>query len=726
MKILCSRESSILVLAGGIALLVPAAVRAGEPLHPLRAVTPPLIDGRLDDDVWRQAPTVDGFKTWLPDFGADMKDRTVVSYAYDAENMYFAFRAYDSEPSKIKASMANRDSVRPDDWICINLDSFNDQQALYAFYVNPLGIHMDSRFAANREDMGFDAVWYSAGVIDDRGYAIEVRIPFKSLRYGGKNPVTMGVIFERFVSRRREDGTYAPLDPKSGFNFQIQMLPIQFADIKRYTLLEVLPDAVYNRQDAAVSGRLERLSSGPEAGLTVKYGLTAQLTVDGTYNPDFSQVESDAGQIDINRRSPLFFPEKRPFFLEGQDVFTVGGPSQTGPLEFVVHTRNIVNPLAGVKLSGKLARADTVTVLYAPDEGPVGPSPEGAPDGYTHFEVVRYKRSLNQDSYLGGFYVGREHDDTFNRVAGADGTVRLSQSDALGFYAFESSTRAPGADSAAAGHAIAADFNHDTRNLTAYLSAVDISPDFAAESGYVTRTGLTSLAVNIIPKLYPKRGIVRRVSLTGGFAPTRDTLSGLWETNASGAVGLTFRGATTASAGYHQSTEVFLGQRFPTSGVAAAVGTQVTKELRLQGTFTHGQAIYYPGPWSGRSTGASAAAVYQPSDRWSETLTFTYANFDYPAAATRLYDYLIGRSRTTFQLNRFLFFRGIIEYNSFRRQLVTDLLASFTYIPGTVLHAGYGSLYERTRWDGAGYVPGPSLREIRRGLFLKASYLWRL
>ena len=725
MRIFRSLAPAAILLAAGIALGAPAVGWASEPLRPLRAVTPPVIDGRLDEEVWRQAPTVANFKTWLPDFGADMKDPTVVSYAYDAENLYFAFRAFDSEPSKIKASMASRDTIRPDDWICINLDSFNDQQGLYGFYVNPLGVQMDSRFAANREDMGFDAVWYSAGLIDSQGYTVEMRIPFKSLRYGGKNPVTMGVIFERFVSRRREDGTYPALDPRSGFNFLIQMMPIAFDDIKHYTLIEVLPDVTYSRQDAAQAGRLGRVSSGPEAGVTAKYGITAQLTVDGTYNPDFSQVEADAGQIDINRRSPLFFPEKRSFFLEGQEVFTVGGPSQGGPVESVIHTRSIVNPRAGAKLSGKLARADTVAALYAPDELTAGP--DGPTTGYAHVGVLRYKRSLNQDSFLGGFYVGREHGSAFNRVAGADGTLRVNQSDAIGFYAFGSSTRAAGVGSTTeGGHAVGADFTHDTRNLTLNLAAIDVSTAFAADAGYVTRTGLTSLAATIVPKFYPKRGVVRRVSVTGVAAPSRDAFSGLWEMNASGTVGLTLTGATTISAGYHATTEVYLGQRFPTSGVTAAAGTQVTKQLRLQGTFSRGQAIYYPDPSAGRSTGASAAVVYQPSERWSASLSVTYSNFDREDGGERVYDYLIARGRATFQLNRFLFFRGIVEYNSFRRQLVTDLLASFTYIPGTVIHAGYGSLYEQAGWDGVAYVRDRSFREMRRGLFFKASYLWRL
>ena len=154
-----------------------------QPLKPLRTDTPPVIDGVLDDPVWTQAPSETGFKTWRPDFGKDMHEKTVVYYAYDRENLYFAYRCYDSEPSKIKASITARDTINQDDWVCLNLDTFNDQQSLYALYVNPLGIQGDSRFEGGQEDFTVDVVWYSAGRIDAEGYTIEIRIPFKSIRY---------------------------------------------------------------------------------------------------------------------------------------------------------------------------------------------------------------------------------------------------------------------------------------------------------------------------------------------------------------------------------------------------------------------------------------------------------------------------------------------------------------------------------------------------------------
>ena len=704
-----------------LALAVPAAWAQQDPLVPKRVEVPPVIDGVLDDEAWKQAPSVTGFKTWLPDFGDDMGDPTVVWYAYDAENLYFAFRAHDREPAKIKASMANRDSIRPDDWICINLDSFNDQQALYGLYVNPLGIQMDSRYAANQEDLGFDLVWYSAGRIDAEGYSVEIRVPFKSLRYSTGNPVTMSVVFERFVSRRREDGTWPPLDPKAGMNFLIQGQPIVFRDVRHYKLLEVLPDATYSRRDAASAGHLMNEASQGEVGVSVKYGLTPQLTADGTYNPDFSQVEADAGQIDVNLRHPLFFPEKRPFFLEGQEVFNLGGPSQHSTLQAIVHTRNIVDPVGGAKVTGKLARADTLAALYALDDGPP------AAVTRTQFSALRYKRALNQDAYLGGFYAGREQGGAFNRVAGADGLLRLDQSSSIGFYAFASDTRHEADEGAAAGHALGADFTHDTRRLTAYLNAFDISKTFEADSGYLTRNGAAALTAYVAPKLYPRSGPAQRIEISGSTQQLRDEYSGIWEGFNEAGVHLFLKRAASASLSYHYSSEVYNGEEFDTSGVNATGSIQLAKQLRVQGAWANGDAIYYAtDPFGGRSTTASLAAVFQPSEQWNETFTLSYANFSRPGDAGRLYDYTIARSRTTYQLNRYLFFRGILEYNSFRRQLVTDLLASFTYIPGTVLHAGYGSLYERTRWDGLEYVRDSSLRELRRGLFFKASYLWRL
>jgi hypothetical protein len=330
---------------------------------------------------------------------------------------------------------------------------------------------------------------------------------------------------------------------------------------------------------------------------------------------------------------------------------------------------------------------------------------------------------------VGGFYTGRESAAAYNRVAGADGSFRLNRSSAIGFYALGSATGGAGraSSSSGSGRALGVQYNYLTRNLDAGAVATDISKAFATETGYLTRNGVTSVGGWFAPMFYPARSPVQRVQVIGATIQTRDAFSGLWETVNSGAVQLLLRGAAEVQVRCAPSTEIFEGLRFNTTGCSVAASRQISKQLRIGGTASRGSAIYYSAqPFGGRSTRATADVTYQPSLQWSEALSITYTNFDRAADGARLYDYGILRSRTTFQPNRLLLLRGILEYNSFRRQLLTDFLASFTYIPGTVVHVGYGSLYEKTRWDGERYVPGPSLAESRRGLFFKASYLWRL
>ena len=267
------------------------------PSSPCAPAAPPLIDGVLDDAAWREAQPLTGFKSFIPDFGKEPSERTLAYMAYDAENLYFAFHCLDRSPDKIKATMASRDTINTDDFVCINLDSFNDQQASYGFYVNPLGIQADSRYAGNTEDFSADFVWSSAGRLGPDGYAVELRIPFKSMRYAGKERVEMGIIFERYISRSTEHWSYPELDPAKGYAFLSQMQPLELRDIRRYTLLEVLPSAVYDLRYERNAGRLERSESKGELGVSAKLGLTSKLILDLTWNPDFSQIESDAGQV---------------------------------------------------------------------------------------------------------------------------------------------------------------------------------------------------------------------------------------------------------------------------------------------------------------------------------------------------------------------------------------------------------------------------------------------
>ena len=711
-----------------LAAAAPAAAADGEFFRPLRTGTPPAIDGRLEDAVWREAPSVELTKTFIPDFGREASERTVAFMAYDAENLYFAFKCYDREPDKIKAALADRDTIRSDDFICINLDSFNDRQSLYAFYVNPLGIQTDSRYASGNEDFSVDFVWSSAGRIDPDGYSVELAVPFKSIRYAGKKRVEMSIFFERRVSRRSEHSSYPALDPARGYFFLTQMMPLELEDIRQYTLLEVLPAYTYRDGAERVEGLLAGGPGVHDGHLTAKYGITSQLILDGTYNPDFSQVEADAGQVDVNLRYDLFFPEKRPFFLEGSEMFQLAGSSDSDPLRAVVHTRMIVDPRVGFKLSGKVGKKDTIASIFALDESPSSdPFYVPGTDKYAGFAVLRYKRAIASDGYLGAFYTGREYGGGFNEVAGADGQVRLTKASQVGFHGFGSWTRTVGGTAADAGHALGADYLYDTRNLGVGVSFYDISGSFQTDTGYLIRQGVAGLQAYVTPRFYPKSRFFRKVVPIVSAAVVKDLPSGLFETNDALALTVLLPGNTTVQALGRYSTEIFLDRRFDTSGGLVQVLSQVTKSLYLRGLYSRGNSIrYVPDPYQGYGSRVSGGLIYKPSEKFDVTASLTYSDFTRRSTGEREYDYAIWRGRLTYQMNKYLFFRGVVEYNAFRREMLTDLLASFTYIPGTVIQLGYGSLYDRTAWVDGEYRDAGRFLEMKRRLFFKASYLWRL
>ncbi len=702
--------------------LPAAAANALSPLRPHKTDAPPVIDGVLDDPVWTQAPSETGFKTWNPDYGKDMQQKTVVYYAYDSENLYFAFHCYDAEPGSIKASVTSRDSISLDDYICLNLDSFNDRQALYALYVNPLGIQADSRFENNTEDFSVDIVWYSAGLIGDDGYTVEVRIPFKSVRYSSREPVTMGIIFERRISRLSEAGTFPPLDPAQGANFLTQNRPLVFEGIRHYTLLEVLPSLTYGRTALHDQGSLRTADRRTDPSLTAKYGLTSQLVLDATVNPDFSQVESDAGQVDFNLRYSLYYPEKRPFFLEGQEKFTAAAAVAGDPLSNAVSTRTIVNPYLGFKFNGKVSDRDTLASIYALDEQPAGSARD-----YAHFAIVRYKHGLKDDSYLGAFFTGRFEGPRSNAVAGLDGQLRLTPASYFAYHLFGSATRAAGTAGTASGHALGLQYMLTQRDWVVNVSLHDLSPDFWTDAGYLTRNGLTRLRVGVLPMIYPNSKVFLRLDPLVHATLIRDKESGLLETDDLFDFRLVLPRSTQVLVGGRYGTEVYLGERFSRSGFRIRSSSQITKQVLLVCNYVYGGKIrYLDDPYQGRGSDAFLEVAYLPSEKLHLDLSLTYSDFTRKADGAREYDYTIGRGLATYQFNKYMFLRAIVEYNSFHKRMTTDFLASFTYIPGTVLFVGYGSLYEKLAWEDGEYRPSDRFLETQRSFFFKASYLWRL
>jgi hypothetical protein len=723
--------ASILLLLSLLAVGILTATPAEEIVPVLaKAAAPPVIDGVLDDAAWADCLKFDGFKTFKPDYGKDASQKTEAYIAYDAENFYFAFRCYDSEPSRIKAAVSKRDNIFQDDIIFIILDPFNDKQSGYSFIINPLGIQGDGMVnVSGNLDASFDAVWYSKGCIDDQGWTVEARIPLQSIRFPARDVLTMRIMFVRFFTRTSEQVSYPPMDPNYG-SVLGQAQPFQVSGLKYKRVVELLPAFTFGRTEEASEaseGKLVREKDYDigDFSLTGKLGITSDLTLDATYNPDFSQVEADAGQVDFNLRYALYYEEKRPFFLEGNDLWQFGGTVEEGPLQALVYTRTIVDPTFGFKLTGKVTPRDTIATIYAQDN-----LPDDAVDVHPDIMIARYKHSLKDDAYLGALYTGRESGAGYNRVGGFDGRFRLSQSQVASFHLFGSLTKAPGAESADADHALGLDYNFSNRRWVVDLGYQDISENFQVDTGFLYRTGLRRISAFAMYSLYPKSKFFQKIEPFYWSYHLYDTIYHMWET-----VDLfTLRFRLPRNTMFRIDTllgnEIYAGQRFNLGGFGLQAESQLAKQLYVQ-IFARrtGSTFYDPAdPYQGYGTRAAATIRYQPMDQLDFSLSASYVDFYRKADKVKIYDYLILRSRNTFQVNKYLFVRGIVEYNDFYKRMTLDGLVSFTYIPGTVVHLGYGSALEKQEWDEGlpGFAPSSRFHEMKRGFFFKVSYLWRI
>jgi hypothetical protein len=715
------------------------AAAAVDPLKTVGAIfiyktdTPPVIDGKLDDEVWRKANRFDHFMTFKPDFGKPTSEKTTILLTYDRKYIYFAFDCRDSEPGKIKAAMAKRDGIDMDDWIGVILDTFGDQQGGYLFEVNPLGVQMDGKINADGNgDSSFDTIWESKATITGQGYSAEMAIPFKSLRYPFKKKITMGLLVTRFIGRKSEQTSFPELNPEGGA-IMAQAQKIELLDVKFERPLEVIPALTYDQGSSHSGGKMMSTGKNTDFSLTGKIGLTSNLTLDATYNPDFSQVETDAGQIDVNLRSSIFYSEKRPFFLEGMENFSFATAMEANTVGAIVYTRAIVDPLLGLKLTGKVGSRNVVSGIFALDEYPGDlASEEGDSElagRNASFSILRYKRQMNGDSYVGGFFTNHNFAGGGNSVGGIDGRSRLNNTSFLEYSFFKSFSRDMDGGQCNQGHSLGLRYAFSTRHWNVDLGLFDLSNDFRIDTGYVTRTGITMAPVFVNYSFFPKSKFFQKIDTFWWSYHTRDKASELFESYNHLVLRVSMPRQSQLRFDAILGNEVFCGQRFSLSGWRFRGNTQLTKQLYLEGGFRHSNRIHYDAadPYQGTGYTADLFLLFQPFDKLSMSLGVSYYDFYRSSDKGKIYDYTIYRNRTTFQVNRFLFFRSIVEYNNYYKKISADFLASFTYIPGTVIYVGYGSAYEKLKWNNEDreYFPSDDYLQTRKSFFFKASYLWR-
>ena len=522
-----SRISRVAALTAA-ALLMPslaAADPADAPLRITRVETPVAIDGRLDDEAWRDiAPLTTWFETRVGD-NVEPQVTNMGWLAYDDRFLYAAFRFGDPEPHRIRAPFADHDQLSSStDYGGVIIDSRNDGKSAILFLANANGLLYDAvSNDASGEDSSPDFFWDAAGRITEDGWTLEIRVPFSSLRYGSEAEPTMRVMLYRNYPRDRHYQFFSNRLPRDVSCFICNARPmVGLADLPRGSHFVAAPYATAQRTDVAGNGLGEPLVNGEldgEAGLDLKWSPLADLAIDATLNPDFSQVEADVAQIGANERFALFYPEKRSFFLESIDLFST-------PLQ-AVYTRSITSPAGGVRTTGRVGRT-TFTALAARDRGDglvILPGPQGSVTALQDFEsdvgVFRARHDLGR-SFVSMLATGRAiRGGGHNAVAGPDFQWRPGDSDALTGQALFSTSRTPDRPDLAAewdgrtleDHAVEVSWSHGTRTTDWYLQGQDLGPDFRADQGFIPQVGYREAYTEAGYTLRPKDAFFSRVRM---------------------------------------------------------------------------------------------------------------------------------------------------------------------------------------------------------------------
>lgn len=523
-RIVCCLFWAVLATTAATASDLPAPVSPGNLPQIPRIDAPLQADGRADEPAWAGAAVFELAYETRPGDNTPPAARTVARVLYTEDALWLSFRAEDPDPTAIRAFLRDRDALWNDDFVGFELDTFDDQRRAYGFYVNPLGVQADliAEEATGNEDTSWDGLWTSAARITEDGYEAELKIPFATLRFPpGEATQRWGLRLLR-IRPREFRYTYASARIERGARCNLCGLQkIEgFAGARQGRNLEIVPTlTVRHAETRRPGGGWDSEGTEIEPGLDVSWAPSPNLTLNATLNPDFSQVESDEAQLDLNTSFALFFPEKRPFFLEGADYFN-------SPLN-IVYTRQIADPDIGLRVTGRSGRhaygavvaQDAVTQVLLP--GALG----------SNFAVLeqdadvaigrwRYDFAANADgrqASLGAIATWRSGSDYRSALAGVDGRWQRGAHTWTGQW-LRSDTRYPvalgQADDTPAGDALVVRYNFGNRHWNANVSHTDIDPGFRADLGFVGQVGYRKSVAGGSRVWYGREGAkITRVSL---------------------------------------------------------------------------------------------------------------------------------------------------------------------------------------------------------------------
>jgi len=744
-----------------------------------------VVDGSLDEPVWRDAALLTDFSLYAPIDQRPAPDSTEVLVWYSSSAIYFGIRAFEPHGGggAVHATLANRDLVSGDDNIEIHLDTFHDKRRAFVFIVNPLGVQADgmkseaggfipgSNVMPGQNDLSADFLWRSKGHVTPWGFEVEIRIPFKSLRYAASDVQDWGLQIQRNVQHSGYQETWTPARKASASFIGQEGTLVGLADMHHGEVLELNPELTSTTSGApqVVTGGVPsdwRYQQSAALGGNVKWGMTSNFVLNGTVKPDFSQVEADATQIATDLRFALFYPEKRPFFVEGSDQFNVPNT--------LVYTRQIVHPTEAAKITGKVGGTD-VALLSAVDDPRISRTPGSNPVA----TILRVRRDFAGQSTAGVLVSDREEGQAYNRLAGGDLRIVFGRLYFAQFQLVGSTTRL--GDTTRAGPMWEAVLDRTGRAFGFHYNVLGISPEFAAWNGYLPRTGYVQPNVSNRFTIYGHPGSVLEryntfISTSGlwrydDFFSARSLLEdhisasnefllhGGWSLNLNPTLAsyafdpAQYAGLYVTDASSGAPPRPFApSARVTTFVVGTRVNTPIYQTFDASVSTSAGNDVDFSETSRVRRFDAGASFNWRPTDKVRVNGSYVSSMLTRRADDQATTHIRIPRLRLEYQLTRSVFVRFVGQYTAIsgdtlvrdpRTELplltidslgvAQDLLRSpttafrvdwlFSYrpTPGTVFFAGYGS--SLTEADPLAFS---RLRRMNDAFFVKASYLLRM
>jgi hypothetical protein len=777
-------------LAFGLPLLIDPPIvyhgRAGNlEVRPPRLEAEIEVNGQLSEAAWASAAVLTGFSQYSPADGVPAADSTEVLVWYSPSAIHFGIRAYEAHGG-VHATLADRDRIGADDHVQILLSTFNDSRQAMVFSVNPLGVQSDGALVetgstsgngfnnavVRREnaDLSPDYIYQSKGRVTDYGYEVEVRIPFKSLRYQSAAEQTWGINVTRQVQHSGYEDSWAPARRNSASFLTQSGRLVGLTDLRRGLVLDLNP-SVTSRTTGRRNGSAWDYSGGsPEVGGTARWGITNNLSLTGTANPDFSQVESDAGQLLFDPRDERFFQEKRPFFLDGIEQFTVPNG--------LVYSRRVVQPVAAGKLTGKGLGTD-IALLSAVDD------PDSVTGDHPIYNILRLQRGIGANSRLGMVYTDRIEGGDYNRVLGADARLVFGRVYTIQLQAAGSRTRE--GDKVTTAPLWQARFTRNGRTFGVVTSINASDEKFRARSGFFPRPGLVHLRFQPRATIYGGSGSLMEsatfdVNLNGRWRydefvggdgildeqlhfNVNTTLKGGWHLTGSLLLE-TFGYPFEIYGGYRievprsgggADTVAFTGRpRIPNRDYVLSFDSPEFKHFSANAFLLWGNDENFFEWSSGRIVISNLGVTWRPTGKLRLDGTYSLQQVRRVSDRSLVNVAHLPRLKLEYQLSRPIFLRlvgeyghekqdslrddtrteaPILVYNSGSETFVRtraftrssfrgDVLFSYQPNPGTVVFLGYGS----TLLDPVdlAITRAGGLRRSEDGFFLKMSYLFHL